>query len=156
MLIFTWDFELEIYFTVWRNFRENKLSLFVKLGDGLLSKKPRTKKIVLNRTLCLMNCLFCMCSGIKIVYTIYIQWYFIFFKYKFDYRYTTIVWIWSWRLWGFRNGCEWMWDLMLVLIGFEEWMCKWGRYRMTGIMYRLTTDFITKYCIFIKNIPHFF
>jgi hypothetical protein len=50
-------------------------------------------------------------------------------------------------MWGLRNGCKWMWDLMLVLKGFEEWI--WGR------LYRLT-DSITKYCIFIKNIPHFF
>ncbi len=27
--------------------------------------------------------------------------------------------------WDLRNGCKWMWDLMLVLKGFEEWI--WGR-----------------------------
>jgi hypothetical protein len=32
---------------------------------------------------------------------------------------------------------EWMWDLMLVLMEFEEWMCKWK------MLYGLITDFIT-------------
>jgi hypothetical protein len=37
------------------------------LADCFL-KSLAPKKIVLNRTLCLMNCLFYMCSSIKIVY----------------------------------------------------------------------------------------
>jgi hypothetical protein len=76
-----------------------------------------------------MNCLFCICSVINIIYN--------FKRFLFDYRSTIIVWIWCWRLWGFINGCV------------------SGRYALTG-WYRLTTDVITKYCIFIKNLPYFF
>jgi hypothetical protein len=32
-----------------------------------------------------------------------------------------------------------MWDLMLVLMGFEKWMWKWGRYRLTE-RYIVSTD----------------
>ncbi len=80
---------------------------------GSLAKKPRTKKIVSNRTLCLMNYLLCKCSRLKM------RFIYLIITYTY-YRFSTFVGKWGYKEWVLVEVMRFKEWMLVEVMGFEE------------------------------------